>query len=994
VAFSVYTIAAEEHFLRVLVRAILDGFPVGRTDIPLSHWTILLPNRRSARLMEQLFLQESGARALLLPRIRPIGDIDEDLVADSLPHDGVPDGISPTNHLHAIFSLIKQWTDDNRGLAFAEEIAASGAQMFALAQSLQALVDQFETEDVDVDLLQGVYDLDLAGHRQSILDLLKIITGELPKRLAQHNCIGHAQRRNMMIRLEAERIATRKHRGPIIAAGSTGTNPATRDLLFAVARDAMGAVVLPGIDRVQDDAAWNAITPEHPQFALKTMLMQWGLPRAHVQTLGQPEGPRMWLMRAALRPADVADAWPTLLQNTKAQMADALQNVELVAAETRAREADLIALRLRQHVAESKGKAALVTPDRDLAIRVKASLRRWNLSIDDSAGEPLAHFGKAAIMLLLLRCIEDRFAAPSLFALLYHLDCRFDHEPDAQRARVEALDIAGFRGLPEADGLSHVVQRLRARRAALPRELHAHPMLRNLSDAEWDGAEQLATLLEAILTPLADGLPRSLAEHIERLLRVVEALCPRDPTPSPPEQAFYDVMAALTEGSHWHPVLPLKQAQHSLVHALAREMLRPPLREEAQLAIYGLSEARLIHADFVVLGGLAETVWPERLDTGPWLNRPMRDALKVQQPERDIGLTAHDFAQGMGHAHVMVTWPKRMGTAPAIPSRWVLRLQAVMAASGHTPSAEPTRTLNRIADQLDAPRHFAPVQRPRVTPPVALRPTRFSVTRIEKLVRDSYWIYARNILRLVPGDAIGDDIDAALRGSLVHAALHAWARGLPQVPATESLNLLMAKGREVFQPYMDMPEVARFWWPRFTRMAEAFIAVDANLRDDTLRTLTEIDGAHAFMAAGVEHGLTARADRIDIGHDGSLRLIDYKTGSTPTVKQIKSGFAPQLTLEGWLAQQKAFAGIDSTDVADVIYFYVGGVPVKLTSLAEKEDVATEIAKAAAGMLRLLETFQQPTTAYIPRHNMQSEDAMSDYDHLSRRLEWQLRGGGL
>ncbi len=994
--FSLYSIAAEETFLRVLARAVLNGFPVADTGIALSRWTVLLPNRRSARALQSILLEESGARAMLLPRIRPIGDLDEELLDDSLPQNGVFDGIAKTDQLHAILLLLTRWAEANPAAQLAQDVLHAGSQAFALALSLQQLVNQFETEDVEVETLKDVYDLDLAGHRQNILDLLKVVTAELPALLAKDNLIGPAARRNLMIRLEATRVAERKHKGPIIAAGSTGTNPATRDLLKAIALDPMGAVVLPGLDLALDAAAWSAITPEHPQFALRTLLSQWSVDRSAVAELGAAQGRRMWLMGQTMRPAEVADQWSSSLASATDQVRQALHDVALIEARDRQEEADVIALRLRQHVATAEGKAALITPDRDLAIRVKASLKRWNIEIDDSAGERLTHTGHAALLVLLLSMVEDSFSASSIFSLLYHNDCNFGISRGEHLERVRSLELAGFRGLPEAHGLDGLVGRLQARRETVASDPYAHPLLRGLTDEQWSGAARLGAQLVSITAHLADQGPRSLAEHVDRLGHALDALSPAGELISPADQLLLDVLEGLRVGSAWHPVLPLDRAQHSIVQALARETLRPVFNDDHRLAILGLAEARLIDVELAILGGLTEGSWPERPDAGPWLNRPMRDGLKLQQPEREIGVTAHDFVQGFCHPFVMLTWPRRLGGAPAAPSRWVLRLKAVIEAAGVDPKSVVDMSLPVLMRRLDEPLDFVPLRRPRVTPPVAARPTRFSVTRIEKLVRDSYWVYARGILKLVPLEGFGEDVDAALRGQLIHAALHDWTTSLPQVPESESLNLLLAKGGEAFQPYMGLPEVATFWWPRFQRMAMQFVETDRMLRSATAQSVTEIGGSIAFDVAGAEHVLIARADRIDIEQDGTLRLVDYKSGAVPSINQIKSGFAPQLTLEAAIALRGGFRNLASHDVKDVMYVSVGGTAkgVEITSLAAKNDVAAEAARAFAGLVALLEAFQHPATAYIPRHNPKFEDDVSDYDLLSRKLEWQLEGTAL
>src|SRR6202165_6010600 len=60
------------------------------------------------------------------------------------------------------------------------------------------------------------------------------------------------------IEAEAKRLSAH-HDGPVIAAGSTGSMPATARFLQAVAVLAQGAVVLPGLDTDLDEAAWQLI---------------------------------------------------------------------------------------------------------------------------------------------------------------------------------------------------------------------------------------------------------------------------------------------------------------------------------------------------------------------------------------------------------------------------------------------------------------------------------------------------------------------------------------------------------------------------------------------------------------------------------------------------------------------------------------------------------------------------------------------------------------
>ena len=100
------------------------------------------------------------------------------------------------------------------------------------------------------------------------------------------------------------------------------------------------------------------------------------------------------------------------------------------------------------------------------------------------------------------------------------------------------------------------------------------------------------------------------------------------------------------------------------------------------LSILGLLEARLVQPDVVILGGLNEGVWPAAADPGPWLSRPQYQTLKLAPPERRLGLAAHDFAQILCAREVVLVWTRKTGGTPVVPSRWLLRLNAVLQAAG------------------------------------------------------------------------------------------------------------------------------------------------------------------------------------------------------------------------------------------------------------------------------------------------------------------------
>lgn len=983
---KLWSIAPENDFLAVLAKAITDGtLPGEEHRFSLNAWTILVPTRRAARALSAMFLEQSGRRAILLPRIRPIGDIDEETLADSVALDDVPPAISKAGLTHLLVDLVLDWAARNPQLTLAGDVERSPQQALQLALSLQELLDQVETEESDFSNLPQAYDLDLAGHRSAILDLIDVVARDLPLRLRERGLATPSRRRNQLLRLEAARIAGGEEKGPMVAAGSTGTNPAARELLRAIALKEHGAVVLPGLDISLDEQAWAAIDPQHPQHAMKEMLESWRVERKAVRVLGAATGPRLPLLSDMMLPAAATDGWQA--RNTAPP---SLQGLELVEAHDRHEEALVIALRFKKFLALEQGTAALITPDRDLAQRVMTALRRWDIAIDDSSGTPLSRQPLGALAVLLLKARFSDYAPAEFLALLHHPLANFGVERGRAVLLKEMLEACCFRGLPGAGGLTSLSARIDTARQRAAHH-HAHPMQKRVQASDWTELEAFVARIVAVLGA-ANDTPRSFAGHAEALRVMLSGITGGADDAGGDEGGNVALLfEALEEEQGWTRPIGFAAFAPVLLHHLATLPVRPPLASASRISILGLPEARLIPLDLAILGGLNDGAWPRLSDTGPWLNRAMRATLSLSPPERDTGITAHDFVQGLGRREVMVTWSRRMEGKPVLPSRWILRLRAVLELQGIAASQHLAGELGRIARHIDQPGPFAPWNRPAVRPPVALRPTEFSVTEIERLVRDSYAVFARRVLELEPLDEADEELDAALRGNLVHEAIGRWLLDPYQGDPDRDLAQLLQRGEEAFAGYLVMPEVARLWWPRFAHMAKRLVEIEAGLRDGFAGLRVETGGRISFDAGGSGHALKAQADRIDIRDDGSLHIIDYKTGKLPTAQQVESGFSPQLTLEAAIAARNGFKDIVGHTVSELSYVQVGGgrEPASLVSLSQDLDVRDTAEKHFAALQQLLAKFRESGTAYVPRHNLFKEEERSNFDHLSRRGEWEL-----
>lgn len=995
---KVYNIPIDFPFLETLAAAVLNGFPCGREGRPrpdqLCRWTILLPTRRACGELERCLYKMSGAEALLLPRIRAIGDADEDFLGGSPLVPAIPEPISPMARDFALVALIEDWAAANSSSVLAQKIATSPMQAHALAVSLGQLIDEFETEDVDLARLPELYDLEFAAHREAILDLLALVRTKYPEFLLKSGQIGQRRRRSLLLRHEAAGLSENPPTDPLIAAGSTGSIPATRALLKAVAALPNGAVVLPGLDQLLDEASWTAAGPQHPQFILKQLLGELRISRQDVRLIqGTKFGDRSRLAGELMRPTETTENWFETIKAGRQSLQEAMNGIELVELPTSQDESVAIALMFRRFWEQSGVSVSLVTPDRTLARRVKSELRRWNLAVADSAGDPLISFSGGALLGLLAEAIIGGFEPEQVKALFHHDLCRFDLTAEDARRAARVIDIAlSCEGRPAkgAGALDQFVNQMQARSHGDP---HAHPALKQIAETDWMMARDFVQRAASALGQLSPWTIAALAEQFDTILAVAESVAGSALWNGDDGQMLAQLRDQLPREAKFAGPRSMADAATILLHQLRSLAVFLPDGGRPRFSILGLLEARLLAPDVVILGGLNEGTWPHQPDTGPWLNRPMRDALNMEQPERGIGQMAHDFVQCLGNPQVFLAWSRRDAGNPQLPSRWILRLQMLLKSAGISQATGGETSWRKLASNLDSADGVAPHDRPRPRPPVKARPRTLSVTRVETLIRDPYAFYAHAILKLQPLVPVKAAMNLAARGSLIHLAIGDFLRQYPVALPGNPLDELIRCGERHFAPLMDDPDVAGFWWPDFLRMASWIATDEIARRIGVERTIAETGGAVEFS---LEHGsllLVCRADRIDLMADGSARIVDYKTGSVPSDSDVVSGHAPQLTLQAYILSQGGFTGIPARPVSTLQYVKLKGgeTPGVAKTVKLKEPIADCSLRHFDGLKRLLTSYASEDQPYLPRAAIRQEDSELEYDHLSRYREWNLSG---
>ena len=1031
----VFTIPASVPFLPTLAHALLDGeliegFPGSGGPLALASATVYVPTRRAAAALAEALLAAGGGESVLLPRIAPLGAFELQEAATFFDPDreevrrpNIPPAVSELARRHTLALLVRKWGQTLRGairganagglrfdMSEPALVASSPAQAYALAADLAALIDDMIIEGVDWRRLERLAPEEYDVYWRITLDFLKIAFEYWPAWLRDNGLVDRAERTALLVKAEINALEAGARSGPTIIAGSTGANRATAELIATVARNDKGAVVLPDLDLHLDERAWAMIGAGgagtkglvgHPQALLHRLIGRIGISRDQVRTLGAPPAPlaaRAAFLTEALRPADSTESWRERDAALSPFAIDAaLEGVSIIVAENETEEALALAVAMRE-VLETPGKtAALITPDPSIARRVSAELARWGLEVEDSAGLTLGQTAAGTLARLVLKAAAD-FRPLTTQALIAQPSARFGRGRVECEAAARPLELGIFRAAP-LSSLDDLDKAFVVARAAAE-DRHAHPAVRAVGEENRAAGQSLMRDIAAVLRPLralsaSAPLREWLLTHratLDAILAAPEGLA------SPPHglESLVAFMGEWTEAAGDGFACTLSEYAALFDDALTGVRAPPARGGHPRLKILGLLEARLLSSDRSLVAGLDEKVWPPAVDTDAFLNRPMRAELGLSAPERRIGQTAHDFVAALGAGEAILSRAKKRGGEPTVASRFLQRIGAAAVAAAIKAAAERGEVYLRYARALDEPEAIAPAKRPEPRPPVELRPRTLSVTRIETLRRDPYAIYAERILKLQPLALVESKLGAREAGDAWHRALQDFVEAYPSgaLPLGARQTLIRLT-RARFAPLLEDPTFEGLNWPGIEKAIEFVLGFEARNRGVIERIWVERHGEIAFPLKGGEiFKLTARADRIDVLPIGSATLIDYKSGAPPGVKEVKTGFAPQLTLEAAILMRGGFEGLPRMDPTRALYLKLGGPEGgEERDASGAKTVVAELADKHFGELKaLLEAFREPDTPYLSRPFPKFASRFSDYDHLARVKEWSMTGG--
>ena len=969
---KIYNIPYSVPFLETIAERFLpqnQKEPFGLSDV-----LFLMPNRRSCLSLKEAFLQLNGMSPFLLPKIIPVLDIkEEDLFLSPFSPDinAIEQAISPEERLFLLAKMIYAQHQDY-GI---EEI--SYTQSFSLALDLSHLLDEAELADLSFDKIENIVPEEYATHWQETLKFLKIVTAYWPEILKERGVTDPALRRLSILQKQAEIWKKAPQKQKIVAVGLSLANKGLEGIIQCVSEIENGEIYIEGLDRFLNDEEWKNLSLLHPQYEKKELLNLLNIKREDVPDLKSSQNNfREKIISEMMRPPETTMKWREVKENSDLQKG--LEGIGLIETQNTYEEAMSIALIMREVLQTPSKTAALVTTDRDLARLVQNDLKKYDVEIDDSAGVPL-HLTPIAIYLRqILNVLENDFDFPSTLALLKNPYVCIGQDAKEFKKQVEAFELENRK--PAYDEQKVKVETEKVQKLLIP-------LFSKLRDLYKKEKVPFKALLEEHIY-LAEKLASDrLSTGDNKMWCQAEG------------KLAAGVLSKLLQTADIAGDIEPFEYSSLLVMLFSRETVRKPYGSHPRLKILGPIEARFNHFDVIILGSFNEGIWPQTLVSDPFMSRSMKTQFGLPMPERSIGVTANDICRLMCSDEVYLTRSEKSYGTPTNKSRYLLRLETVIQALGLSKKNIENSFYTTLVQKLETSQKVQSCLPPCPKPPKEARPNHFSSSSLKKLIENPYEIYASYILGLKPLKDFNAKPDMRDFGNLVHKTLERFVKVYPLELDTLASKVLFDIFEEELIHYDLSSQSKVFWRAKFARLSEWVLEKEKVHRKDLKKILTEIRGQILFENTYI---LSARADRLEEDIYGDIKIVDYKTGNTPTSADVHSGFEPQLPLEALILEnggfQKENTPVILSKATDLIYWDLKknneiSMVNKKKEESPQEQVSSLVEEIKEKLKALLTTFDDEKTPYLYAPNPKHMPTGKDYEHLSRVQEWRGESNG-
>jgi ATP-dependent helicase/nuclease subunit B len=351
------------------------------------------------------------------------------------------------------------------------------------------------------------------------------------------------------------------------------------------------------------------------------------------------------------------------------------------------------------------------------------------------------------------------------------------------------------------------------------------------------------------------------------------------------------------------------------------QALFQPSNTQGPIQLMNLAQSDLQQFDAIVIGGAEQQYMPGAPAHSPFFNDAVRAILGIPTVQQKHASKFYYFRRLLqstresAQPRILITRTRVENGEELIPSSWLEAIQSFHTLAFHKPLLDPElkywvehANTQWCDESAELPRQIPP--HPTAVAHPALLPKTMSATSYQQVMNCPYQFFAARCLRLSPPDTVREILQKDEYGKKVHLCLeafHSHVTGLAgpfEKPFVEqnqqaAIELLTLISRQVFAKDIEDNFIHRSWLKRWLELIPQYIGWQT--KQAAQWQVYDVETHSESIALSGQCNIKGQLDRIDQSADG-FKIIDYKTGKTPSNEDVASGEAVQLPFYAMLAQ--------------------------------------------------------------------------------------------
>lgn len=552
------------------------------------------------------------------------------------------------------------------------------------------------------------------------------------------------------------------------------------------------------------------------------------------------------------------------------------KNVHMIVANSLREEARIIALIFKKSIWEKKS-VTLVTNNQDLASFVKTELLVDNIFPDISFGTPLILTNSGIIAAMAIKMYRENFSTSSVLIFFRKIFSSFKHNFDASIIDEFELFIKKHTKYVPIK-FSHAYN-IFVSHVGIIKDINLAKFL--------DKFLNFQAKNETISNDIKDDFKFFFKIHKSILDICAEFL-----------SDYVDCLKDLEILANELPSITLDQYVNFIFYILKKKVSRHHDGFTPGVYILGLLESQLIRTEIMIIGGCNDDSLPGSISAiDSLLNKEIKEKLGIYFDEVRQRQMCCIFEQILNCKEVYLTRSNKISGEEKIPSRLLVGCENFKFDNN-----EYYKNIIALLDSCYTKNYINYEVRVREH-----RINRLSVTDIGDLIRNPYLFFTKKILCLKKLKELNDFSNAY--GNLIHKIFEIFISEYFYFIKVRSLKECVEKLWEIYNAVMKNYGISKAdLGLRYFCIDDVFIFFVKNLMTlDTKQILTEQRGEiEIILNNGNKIVVNCIADRIDIFDDKFISIVDYKSGTVPSYKEIMSGYFPQLPIEGVIASLGGF----------------------------------------------------------------------------------------